>query len=205
MKKNKLLIPIMVLILVIGVVGGTLAWLTDKTDPVTNTFTVGDINITLDESPNLDLKMVPGYSIDKDPVITVDSDSEKCYVFVKVEEKGVTYMNENEEVTIPFSNYISYKVSDDWTKLEGVEGVDNVWYQIIEPNGEESKLGIIGYETDDGFIADKVLVNDTVTKGMLDKAANDNPTLKFTAYAIQYMKDNNNYFEPADAWAELNK
>ena len=32
-------------------IGGTLAWLTDQTGPVTNTFTAGNIDITLDETP----------------------------------------------------------------------------------------------------------------------------------------------------------
>ena len=69
--KKALFIMLSAALIVCATVAGTLAWLTDTTDPVVNTFTVGDINITLTESKNLDLKMVPGRTITKDPKVTV--------------------------------------------------------------------------------------------------------------------------------------
>ena len=81
MKKKVLSIVAVVLVLCCAI-GGTLAWLTDRTNPVVNTFTVGDINIELKESENLNLKMVPGNTIAKDPKVTVKADSEACYLFV---------------------------------------------------------------------------------------------------------------------------
>ena len=97
-----------VIILVGGVVGGTLAWLIADTDPVVNTFTYGDINITLEETkvdedgnPVLDpdgnpektktgneYKMIPGASYLKDPIVTVLPDNEACWLFAKLEKKG---------------------------------------------------------------------------------------------------------------------
>ena len=83
MKKN-VLIPIVAIALVLCcVVGGSLAWLVDQTDPVKNTFTVGDINIDLTETTT-DYKMVPGNTIAKDPTVTVKADSEASWLFVKV-------------------------------------------------------------------------------------------------------------------------
>jgi len=82
-------------------VGATLAYLT-STDEVENTFTVGDVQIKLDEAKvntetgkavepeeriddgNKLVCMVPGRLIDKDPTVTVLKDSENCYVRVKV-------------------------------------------------------------------------------------------------------------------------
>ena len=74
-------------------VGGTLAWLTHKTETIVNTFTAGDIKITLTEpSYNPDGKTtayekewdsyhaIPGDVIAKDPTVTVKAGSEKCYV-----------------------------------------------------------------------------------------------------------------------------
>ena len=61
------------------VVGGTVAWLTTKTEAVVNTFTVGDINITLTETPK-DFKMVPGNTISKDPKVTVKDGSEASWI-----------------------------------------------------------------------------------------------------------------------------
>lgn len=58
MKKKTLALVLALTLLVAGVVGGTLAWLTDQTAEVKNTFTVGDINIGLTETTT-DYKMVP--------------------------------------------------------------------------------------------------------------------------------------------------
>ena len=204
MKKNKLLIPIMVLILVIGVVGGTLAWLTDKTETKVNTFTVGDINITLDETTSV-YKMVPGNTIDKDPSITVKCNSEKCYLFVKVDENGTTYTKDNVTVNKTFKDYITYEVSDGetpngWIKLTTVH--DNVWYRIVNSDSSDQKFNVIGYTNDAGqFVSNKVLVKNTVTKEMLEGAATDAPELSFTAYAVQF----DNMADAATAWQEATK
>ena len=55
MKKKGWLSVVALVLVLCCAVGGTLAWLTDTTDPVTNTFTVGDIDIDLTESDHLDL------------------------------------------------------------------------------------------------------------------------------------------------------
>lgn len=83
--KKKTVALLLALVLVFGAAaGGTLAWLTDKTTPVVNTFTYGDINITLTETTN-GYKVVPGAIDPKDPTIKVTAGSEKCYVYAKVE------------------------------------------------------------------------------------------------------------------------
>ena len=95
---TRVLVLLLVAVLLIGCsIGGTLAWLMVKTDPVTNTFTVGDIKITLTEHEldkngkatattttkgNDDIQAVPGRTIDKDPTVTVLAGSEPCYVRV---------------------------------------------------------------------------------------------------------------------------
>ncbi|MBQ6853307.1 MAG: hypothetical protein IJO07_03920, partial [Peptococcaceae bacterium] len=49
--KSKILISLLAMALVCCVsVSGTLAWIMRQTDPVVNTFTYGDINITLTET-----------------------------------------------------------------------------------------------------------------------------------------------------------
>ncbi len=85
-------------------VGATLAYLTSTTQTVKNTFTVGNVNITLDEvllddngdivkengevkrteDGNEDIHLLPGRKIPKDPTVTVLEGSEACYVRVKV-------------------------------------------------------------------------------------------------------------------------
>jgi len=79
-------------------VGATIAYLTD-TQSVTNTFTVGQVHIKLDETKT-DIngvttnegrteagnkyKLMPGHTYTKDPMVTVAANSEDCYVRMKV-------------------------------------------------------------------------------------------------------------------------
>ena len=174
MKKKVLSIVAVVLVLCCAI-GGTLAWLTDKTDPVVNTFTVGDINIELTESENLDLKMVPGNTIIKDPKVTVKANSEACWLFVKVEK------------STNFDQYLSYEMADGWTKLE-----DGVYYREVSATTADTDFAVLK--------DNQVKVLDTVTKTMLEAAKTDAPTLTFTAYAVQ--KDN--VTSVTDAWAKAN-
>lgn len=99
---KKTLTVLLALVLVIAMsVAGTMAYLTSS-DSVTNTFTVGNVKITLDEAKvneygALDTsatsrvqansyKLIPGHTYSKDPTIHVDAKSEDCWLFVKVED-----------------------------------------------------------------------------------------------------------------------
>lgn len=175
MKKKITLVVALALVLVVGVFG-TLAWLTDTTGDVVNTFTVGKVQIDLKETAT-NFKMVPGEVITKDPVATVKANSEKCYLFVKVaEDNGV-------------ADYIAYSVASSWTKLE-----DGVYYQVVEASEDDQSFAVL---TDD-----KVTVKNTVTSEMMEKAAEQQPTLTFTAYAIQYAGFEN---DASAAWIEVSK
>lgn len=164
MKKKGWLSVVALVLVLCCAVGGTLAWLTDKTDPVTNTFTVGDIDIDLTESDGLDLKMIPGRKITKDPKVTVKAGSEACWLFVKVEKSA------------NFADFLTYEMADGWTALDGVDGV--FWREV-------------GAVTADTFFevlkGNKVTVQNTVTKEMLQgvKEGTERPTMTFTAYAVQ--------------------
>jgi predicted ribosomally synthesized peptide with SipW-like signal peptide len=85
-KKKALAAIIAVCLIVCLTAGASLAYLTD-TKSVTNTFTVGNVNITLAE-PSYEKdtahKLVPGDTTAKDPTVTVVKGSETCYVRVKV-------------------------------------------------------------------------------------------------------------------------
>ena len=116
-------VALLALVLVIGcVAGGTVAWLVATTDSVTNTFTYGDINIELAETKpvNQQAKIIPGVDIEKDPKVTVKANSEACWLFVKVEKTG-TFVD----------GKVTYAIADDWTKLTGVDSVDNVYYREV--------------------------------------------------------------------------
>lgn len=156
-------------------VGGTLAWLTDKSDTVVNTFTPSDINIELTESENLDLKMVPGSTITKDPVATVKGGSEACYLFVEIvkSENYDTYLE-------------NYAVADGWKELEGVAGV---YYRTVAASDEDQEFSVLEN--------DQVTVKTSVTKAQMEAIkTSGQPTLTFTAYAVQ----SDNVADVATAW-----
>lgn len=96
MKRSKALLTLLcAAALVVTSVFGTMAYLTDK-DTVTNTFTVGNVEINLDETKvdeNGDpvkpaertetgnqYHLLPGHEYVKDPTVTVLEDSEDSYV-----------------------------------------------------------------------------------------------------------------------------
>jgi len=96
--KKKSLITMLVslsLVAVVGV-GATLAYLSDSTQTLNNTFTVGaDIDISLYEhvgniegAKDLDgiafTDLMPGTSLYKDPTVEVTANSSACKVFIKV-------------------------------------------------------------------------------------------------------------------------
>lgn len=101
MKKSKVLLALACAVLLVGAsIMGTLAYLT-STDTVTNTFTVGQVKIKLDEAKvgtdgkaltgdaaervkTNSYKLFPGHVYDKDPTVTVLAGSEESFVKMTV-------------------------------------------------------------------------------------------------------------------------
>lgn len=139
--KKKTVALLLALTLVLGVVaGGTIAWLTDTTTPVKNTFTTSDITVNLEETKGTNItdgksfQMVPGWTIEKDPKAWVEAGSEVCYLFVKLEK------------STNFGTYLSYEVDTsegNWTKLDGV--TDEVYYRVVKANemGDTNKFSVL--------------------------------------------------------------
>ena len=179
MKKKRISLVMALALVLTCVIGGTIAWLTDKTEDVENTFTVGNIDITLKETTGEKYKMIPGNTIDKDPTVTVEAGSEDCWLFVKVVESD------------NLDTFIEYTIAEEWTALDGHAGV---YYREVATTESDKVFKVLA--------GDKVTVNNTVTKNHMDSLTEaTEPTLKFTAYAIQKYK-----FDTAEAaWTELNK
>lgn len=187
--KKKAIVAVVALALVLCfAIGGTLAWLKTETTPVVNTFTYGDINIDLSESENLNLKMIPGNDITKDPKVTVKAGSEACWLFVKVEESD------------NFDNFMTYAIADGWklydTTTTGSDiQTDNttddtyVIYREVAATTADTDFAVLAN--------DSVSVKDTVTKDMLKDGVFVAPTLSFTAYAVQR---DTNITTAAQAW-----
>lgn len=98
MKKRTVALVLAIVLVFAVAVGGTVAYLT-STANVKNTFTVGSVNIKLDEAKVTpdgkavtpaervtanDYKLMPGHVYTKDPTVTVLKGSEESYVRMKV-------------------------------------------------------------------------------------------------------------------------
>lgn len=196
MKKKGLTLVLALALMVVGAVGGTLAWLTAESDTVTNTFTSSDITVKLAEtkgqgtSNKKTFKMIPGHELEKDPKAWVVSGSEDCFLFVKLDKSG------------DFDTYLTYEMAKGW---EQVPGTTNVYSRKVTSNEMSA---------DDGktkafpvLANNQVTVKDTVTKADMEALNKDSaakPTLTITAYASQLYKNATVKFEPAEAWANVN-
>lgn len=201
---SRTFIAMLALVLVIGcAVGGTVAWLTAQTDPVVNTFTYGDINIELTETKpeNQQAKIIPGVDIAKDPKVTVVKGSEACWLFVKVEEAN--WPTPTETVGTNTVRKVNYAIADGWTKLTGVDSVDNVYYREVSADDAKTGKDFYVLKGDDTHPNGVVTVSENLTKEEI-KDITTQPTLTFTAYASQYMKNNTESFTAAEAWANVN-
>lgn len=183
---GKLVVAMLAVTLLIGcAIGGTVAWLTAKTDPVVNTFTYGDINITLAETTGRSYKIIPGVDIAKDPKVTVKANSEDCWLFVKVEEEG-TFV----------ANKVTYSIADGWTKGDGTKIPANVYYRQVGAVTADTSFNILAGDT--AYPDGVVKVSTELTKAEVN-AITAQPKLTFTAYAVQ--KDG--IADAATAWAKV--
>lgn len=192
---TKVMLVILAVMLVAGIsVGGTLAWITAKSSAVVNTFTYGDINITLQEhhlkaDGTLDqdeevqenaYKFIPGVNLNKDPFVTVEAGSEACWLFVKVVETDW-----------PETEKISYSVNtanNEWNALNGVAGV---YYREVAASDADQDFYVLA--------GNKITVANTLTKTEIEAFA-DTAQLTFTAYAVQ----KEGMADAAAAWAATN-
>ena len=180
MKKKSLALLLAIAIVVVGAVAGTVAWLTDKTPSVTNTFTTSDINIELKETKN-NFQMIPGWNIEKDPKVTVKAGSEACYLFVKLEKSA------------DFDTFMTYEMAEGWTALPGNDGV---FYREVAAATADTTYEVLR--------DNQVTVKDEVTKEQMNAlTADTHPTLTVTAYASQLYKNNTEKFTVAEAWANI--
>lgn len=189
--RRSLLTLSLVLVVAFAAVGGTLAWLTDDAEPVTNTFVLGEVIIDLDETDYdvygeveestdpvkaNEYKLLPGQTYLKDPTVHVDAESEPCYLFVKiVNELADIEVAEGEGKTIA-----EQMETNGWVLLDADEGI--YYYNgIVQPGVD---VPVFGSFTLDGEISNE------------DIEQNDGDTIVITAYAVQ----SDNIADPTTAW-----
>lgn len=185
--KKALLMTLCAVMLVAASVMGTLAYLQDTTDVVTNTFTVGKVEITLDEAP-VDLygevvagdrrteneyKLIPGHEYKKDPTVHVIAGSEQCWLFVKV-ENDISAIEADTKIAAQMEN-------NGWKPVAGAE---NVYYFDGIVDAREVAV-------------DKIVFANFTVAGTADVAQYAEATIEIDAYAIQA----DGFATAAAAWA----
>ena len=190
MKMNKKFLKSMALVccailLVVCSIVGTLAYLTSHAK-VTNTFTVGKVKITLDESklntdgitvdPSVKVltqtyHLMPGITYEKDPTVHVEVGSEKCWVFIKI-VNNIDAIDLANNPGTPNDGSIEDQIeANGWTQLTGETGV---YYKADVDATLEAK---------DLIVFSTVTIQSTVDNDTLEDFSDK--TIDITAYAVQ--------------------
>ncbi len=156
--RKVLLTAFCAVLLVVGTIMGTMAYLTDTTQQVKNTFTVGKVDITLDEAKvafneqtgkyeadttadrvtENSYKVLPGMTFPKDPMITVEKGSEPCYigavVTLTVEDIKKTPLWNDQYGFVDLTDFVTGGVADNtpWTAGEGLVFTDSMGNTITQ-------------------------------------------------------------------------
>lgn len=195
-KSKALLLTLCAVLLVTASMLGTMAYLT-STDEVENTFTVGQVKITLDEAKvdengkpvegaarvaENSYKLLPGHTYNKDPMVTVLKDSEASYIkmtvtFSKADKLDAIFAPNGADMTKIFNGYDNtswiYKgnTKDETKNTRTYE----FWYKeaVGAPNGNVALDALF----------DSITVPSTITNEQL--ATIEGMTITVNAYAIQ--------------------
>lgn len=203
MKKKILALAMTACLVVASTMGVTLAWLTSNTGKITNTFTVGDVSISLYEETNVlrasptsyldkyetvaadatvsGYKVIPGGKENKSPFVTVNSGSEVCYVFItfKNEFDGIT-VKDNDGNDVPA---VTLNISDElvtgshWEK----KILNDTFVYMFGDNG--NYVVSAGYSTRNTTLFDTVEYSKYITKA--DASNLTGKSIKVKAFAIQ--------------------
>lgn len=186
-KTKALLMSLCAVLLVAASVLGTMAYLTDSKD-VKNTFTVGNVAITLDEAkvddngnaidkqgkrvtnladaervPGNAYKLLPGHTYTKDPTVTVLAPSVESYVRMKVTFNKASAL-------------IAMCTNPDWEEDAPTE-IKNAWPLLYMVNFTDESVKWDGIIMDNMFESENMLNNTKYC--VYDKAAD---TLTFYYY-----------------------
>lgn len=188
--KKKIAILTTVSVLSVTAIGTTLALFTDR-GQVTNVFTMGSVGITLTE-PIFSVNTEGGYTIEdvvpnqviiKDPLVTVEDDSEDVYVRVEVTITGDLTDIEKEQLLANISlNQGTVATPDD----VAIGSTESVWflsddgYYYYRPDISDETVGILS-AGEERYVFDKVRIPETWSNEIAGKEFQ----ISIKAYAVQ--------------------
>ena len=159
--RTRIAVILIVMSLVLLGAGVTAAFVASASPPVINTFTVGDIRLSLSETTGTTYQLIPGTAVSKDPRLTVKAGNESCWLFFKA--------NASQDLT----SCVTCTPADGWTALQGYEGV---YYRQVGELSQDQSFPLL--------LDDRIYIKADVTEQQL-AALQTSPTLSFTGYAIQ--------------------
>lgn len=203
-KKNYIVILLMTCILLLST---AFAFLTAK-DETVNTFTVGNISISLTE-PQWDAtnpsgafeNILPGQTITKDPTITVNENSNSAYVYMMLEVPKVYKVDiVNNDVTESKDQHqlFEYAVNEGWILIDSKTNDNTEAYNYYVYAYNNSLAA-----NESAQLFDNVTFAN-VTSDFVENIGNGlhgDLNIKVTGYAIQSDFYNNEATDAASAWS----
>lgn len=171
MKKKIIAIALVAALLAIAIIGGTLAYFTDTTETKENVFTIGNVDITLEElnwegEGSKDApEIYPGEALKKDPQVKNDG-ANPCFVRVKVE--GLETFEGADPITLRYLYADGYNTTD-WFFYDG--------YYYYYSNGS----GVLAKDATTAPVFDQIVFPYSWTNG----DAKTEYSVDVTAYAVQ--------------------
>ncbi|MBR5260082.1 MAG: SipW-dependent-type signal peptide-containing protein [Eggerthellaceae bacterium] len=169
-------------VLVIGSVAATVAYLTSEAS-VTNTFTVGQVGIELDEQKvdeygkaiaganrveANEYKLIPGQTYVKDPTVHFAAGSEASWLFVKI-DNGIA------GIEVEGDDAIADQIeANGWEQLAGVRGF--YWKSVDKHDSDDAE---------DYPIFSKFAIDGNKATNEVLKESYAGKTVVVTAYAVQ--------------------
>ena len=203
MKKKKTILVAAVLLLIF-LIGGLYAYFTD-TKTVTNTFTIGNVAITLTEPhwstidvnenniPDAAEKKAPGETIVKDPTIT-NTGSNDAFIFAKVESACTT--NTSSTNATP-KEIFTYTINSGWILMTD-GSCDSQTHTVSRVYAYGSSSAMTRVETDDAIVLFNNIQVSTSLTGE-ETGVTGNKSVLVTAYAIQ--ADGLGVTQPSQVWS----
>ena len=181
MKRVLTLIICIVLTAAISI-GGTIALLQDRTKPLVNTFTFGNVTITLTQEGITGPQTInAGGKYGNNPVFTVNANSEASYLFIQIKEENNALENGGKFVNYTFDTSTETN-GVKWTKLTTTAEDGDVYYYEMANATDASALVFNKLFTEtDG----KIYTTANYKNGDVDALGTKNPTISITGYAVE--------------------
>jgi len=186
----KKIIALVVTLALVGAfaLNATMAYLTGETKPVENVFVIGDITVSLREDKwtaqgeNFQGKIIPGVSMEKDPIVKVEKGSETCYVYMYLENTLAVRTDGSWDYVTPNINQSENPMANKWVLVDSKfdpQGVKKEVYRyqdVVDAKAADVELPFFSMVTVPG---------DSFTKESMQELSKKEQSMTVQAFAYQ--------------------